>query len=38
MDLIRRDEQLSEGKLKIGDKLVQWVTVEVDKVSSPTRT
>lgn len=38
MALVKRDEQLSEGKLQLGDKLVKWVSVEVDKATSASRT
>ncbi len=38
MDLIKRDEGLVDGQSKLGDKLIKWVTAEVDKVSNPSRT
>lgn len=40
MDLVRRDEGLAEGakdKFKLGDKLVKWVSMEVDKAASGTK-
>ena len=37
-DMIKRDENMVGGQLKLGDKVAKWVTAEVDKVSSPTKT
>jgi hypothetical protein len=39
MALVRRDEQLpdGQGKLKLGDKLVKWVTMESEKAAGPSR-
>jgi hypothetical protein len=40
MDLVRRDEGLAEGvkeKFKLGDKLVKWVSVEVEKAATGTK-
>lgn len=34
MALVKRDEQTSEGKLQLGDKLVKWLAVEVDKATN----
>ncbi|WVR05268.1 hypothetical protein IAU60_002280 [Kwoniella sp. DSM 27419] len=39
--LVERDEKLSEGaegKLKLGDKLVKWTSMEAEKAASPTKT
>lgn len=38
IDLIKRDEETLERQLGLGDKVAKWVTAEVDKVSSPTKT
>lgn len=38
VDLVNRDEKLSsEGKLKLGDKLVKWLSVEGGKAANPSR-
>ncbi|KAK8869849.1 hypothetical protein IAR55_000417 [Kwoniella newhampshirensis] len=37
-ELVARDESLGEGKLKLGDKLVKWTSMEVEKVASPAKT
>lgn len=41
MDLVRRDEQLAEGtegKFKLGDKLVKWVSTETEKAAAGSKT
>ena len=38
VNLVKRDEQMPEGRLKLADKLVKWISVEVDKVSGLNRT
>ncbi|WWD15877.1 hypothetical protein CI109_100301 [Kwoniella shandongensis] len=37
-ELVARDEKLAESKLKLGDKLVKWTSMEVEKVASPAKT
>ncbi|WVF72242.1 hypothetical protein IAT40_007054 [Kwoniella sp. CBS 6097] len=36
--LVERDEKLSEGSLKLGDKLVKWTSAEVEKATNPSKT
>ncbi|WWD10197.1 hypothetical protein V865_008331 [Kwoniella europaea PYCC6329] len=39
-ELVERDEKApegSEGRLKLGDKLVKWTTIEVEKAANPTK-
>lgn len=32
------DERLEEGKMKLGDKLVKWSSMEVEKMANPAKT
>ncbi|KIR26892.1 50S small subunit ribosomal protein L19 [Cryptococcus deuterogattii LA55] len=36
--LVLRDERLEEGKMKLGDKLVKWSSMEVEKMANPAKT
>lgn len=36
--LVLRDERLEEGKMKLGDKLVKWSGMEVEKMANPAKT
>ncbi|WVQ78061.1 hypothetical protein IAT38_000142 [Cryptococcus sp. DSM 104549] len=37
-ELVLRDEKLAEGKLKLGDKLTKWTSMEVEKAANPSKT
>lgn len=38
MELVKRDEHLSDGKMKLAEKLVKWLTIEVDNMTGTSRT
>lgn len=36
-ELVKRDEGLTEGKMKLGDKLVKWSSIEGEKTANNTK-
>lgn len=36
-ELVKRDEGLVEGKMKLGDKLVKWSSIEGEKTANHTK-
>lgn len=35
--IVARDDKLSEGSQKLGDKLAKWISAETEKITSTSR-